>query len=74
MTTSLYYHKGLKIGIVCQNGMPTLVLTDEMVLEYEDFISSAQMIARQVGKTDIRRAQLDIILRYPDENLGWQRL
>lgn len=74
MITTLYYHQGLKMGIVTRDGMPAVVLTDERVFEYEDFIASAQKIARQAGKTDILRAQLDIILRYPDEKVGWQRL
>lgn len=74
MITTLYYHKGLKMGIVTRDGMPALVLTDERVMEYEEFITIAQKIVRQVGKTDIVRAQLEIILRYPDENVGWQRV
>jgi len=72
--TTLYYHLSLKLGIVTRNGMPALVLTDERVMEYEDFITTAQKIARQAGKTDILRAQLDIIMRYPDKKVGWQRL
>ena len=74
MITALYYHKGLRLGIVTRDGMPTLVLTDEMVLDYEDFISSAQTKARQTGKADALRSQLDIILRYHDAQVGWQRL
>ncbi len=74
MITTLYYHQELKLGIVTQDGMPVLVLTDERVLEYHEFITTAQRVARQVGKSDIIRAQLDIILRYPDEKVGWQRV
>lgn len=74
LITTLYYHKGLKMGIVTRDGMPALVLTDDRVQEYESFINAAQKVARQVGKTDILRAQLDIILRYPDEKVGWQKL
>jgi hypothetical protein len=71
---TLYYHQGLKLGIITNNGMPTLVLTDERIMEFEQFIRSAQTVARQAGKSDSLRIQLEVIMRYPDETVGWQRL
>lgn len=71
---TLYYHQGLKLGIVTTNGMPTLVLTDDKIVEFEHFICDAQLIARQAGKSDALRSKLEVIMRYPDETVGWQRL
>lgn len=71
---TLYYHQGLKLGIITSDGMPSMVLTDDKVLEFEYFIKTAQTIARQAGKSDTLRTQLEVILRYPDASVGWQRL
>lgn len=71
---ALYYHESLKIGIVTQSGMPSVVLTDERVMEYEHFIETAHKVARQTGKSDLARTQLEIVLRCPDERVGWRRL
>lgn len=71
---TLYYHEGLKLGIITSDGMPKLVLTDKCVVEYEAFIQDALLVARQVGKSGTQRNQLEVILRYPDEKVGWQRL
>ncbi len=71
---TVYYHKGLKLGIITNDGMPALVLTDECVLEYEHFITRAQKLTRQTGKSDSIRTQFELILRYTDESVGWERL
>lgn len=71
---TLYYHKNLKLGIVTENGMPTLVLSDDRVLEFEYFITTAQKLAHQTGKSDSTRTQFELILRYTDETVGWERL
>lgn len=71
---TLYYHQILKLGIITNNGMPTLVLTDDKIMEFEQFIRNATTVARQAGKSDTLRAQLEVIMRYPDETVGWQRL
>lgn len=70
----LYYHQGLKLGIITDDGMPSVVITDERVMEFEQFIETAQKVARQTGKSDSVRTQLDVILRFPDKSVGWQKL
>ncbi len=71
---TLYYHQGLKLGIVTDDGMPSLVITDERVMEFEQYIETAQQGVRQLGKSDSRRAQLEVILRFPDKSVGWAKL
>lgn len=71
---TLYYHKSLKLGIVTRDGMPAIVITDELVMEYENFMNIAKLKARQAGKQEAIAAQYEIILRCPDESVGWERL
>jgi hypothetical protein len=70
----LYYHQELKLGIITDGGMPAVVITDEKVMEFEQFIETAKKVVRQTGKSDGVCTQLDMILRFPDKSIGWQEL
>lgn len=71
---SLYYNENLKAGVVMQDGMPMLVITDETVLDFELYVEEAIKQRRQVGKSNTQHLLLDAFLRCPDESLGWKRL
>ncbi len=71
---SLFYNQSTKTGVVFQNGMPMLVITDEAVLDFELYAKEATVLARQVGKSSAQRTAIDAFLRCPDEELGWKKL
>jgi len=71
---ALYYNEPMKVGVVMQDGMPMLVITDEAVVDYEKFVEDAVLRQRQVGKSALQQSTLEAFLRCPDESLGWRRL
>ena len=71
---ALYYNEPMKVGVVMQDGMPMLVITDEAVVDYEMFVEDAILIQRQLGKSNLQQTMLEAFLRCPDESLGWRRL
>ncbi len=71
---ALYYNEPMKVGVVMQDGMPMLVITDEAVVDYELFVEDALLVQRQVGKTGLQQSTLEAFLRCPDESFGWRRL
>lgn len=71
---SLYYNKLMKAGVVMQDGMPMLVITDEVVVDYEVFVENMAMLTRQTGKSSAQNNNFSAFLRCSDEALGWRRL
>ncbi len=71
---ALYYNEPMKVGVIMQDGMPMLVITDEAVVDYEIFVENALLAQRQIGKSTAQKWTLDAFLRCPDEALGWRRM
>ena len=71
---SLFHNDRMKIGVVMDDGMPMLVITDEAVLDFEAYVEDALSKNRQTSKSSVQRTLLDAFLRCPDEKLGWKKL
>ena len=71
---ALFYNEPMRVGVVMQDGMPMLVITDEAVCDFELYVDDELRRNRQLGKSSQGRATLETFLRCPDEALGWRRL
>lgn len=66
----MYHNTLYNVSVVMRDGMPSLLMTDERIVDFETFANGAAFVPTR----DPKREVIDVVLRCPDPDLGWERL